>query len=559
MRCKLALLAFGVCLAGLLSGCGSSSESGILPLSVTTPSRLSQGVIAAPYNTTLGATGGVVPYAWNVASGNLPPGLSLSRAGVLSGAPTVSGGFSFTVAVTDSQQPPSLANGNFSISIAAAVQVTTTSLPNGSPSVFYNAALAASGGLPPYSWTITQGSLPNGLSLNATSGLISGTPGGAGTSTFTVQASDSETPAATATASLNIVINPPPPRAAALYVDNQGGYGGPQWQQTGLQIQSDGSLTLLPSSPESAINGSDFAPSPTLPLLFLLTNGTGYLESLLLAPDYSLALYSSSDPLPGGPNGFQPPSVDPTGSNLYLPGPISSSGATGVTIFPANGSLQPVGTITIPNIPTGNNHARMVFTPNGALAFIPTCSPSNQGSILSYSRNSDGTLTAAATYNAPSCAVVGAMTVSPDGKYLATEEVQIYTIGSDGTLTTVLPQPFTVTLDPQGDKTSITDMTWDQSSSFLLVSTAGGEVFFEGGVAVLSFSGSTLTETAYPIPGATGRIQQIGSSVYAMQECDHLGCVGPFGIVGFDFQNGQLTPLPGSPYQYGNGGDIVIY
>ncbi len=360
---KLALLAVGVCLAGLLLGCGSSSPAPSAPLSVVT-STLPQGVVYVPYNATLSATGGIAPYAWNVASGNLPPGLSLSRAGVLSGTPTASGGFSFTVSVSDSQQPPSVANGNFSITIAAALQVTTTSLPNGSPSVFYSATLAASGGLPPYSWTITQGSLPSGLTLNATSGVISGTPTGAGTSSFTVQASDSETPPATATAALSIVITLPPPRNAALYISaDQISHVG-----AGLQIQSDGSLTLLPSSPESAINGSQFGSSPTLPLLFFLTNIN--LESLLVNPDYSLTSYSSS-PIQLD-SSYSRPVVDPTGSNLYLPGPIDSNLTPGITIYPGNGSPQSLGTIAIPNL---TNQSPLSFTPDGTLAFLGPAPP----------------------------------------------------------------------------------------------------------------------------------------------------------------------------------------
>ena len=317
-------------------------------------------------------------------------------------------------------------------SINAALQITTTSLPNGNPGISYSVTLAATGGLTPYSWAITQGALPNGLTLNATSGVISGTPAGPGTSSFTVQVSDSETPAATATAGLSIVINPPPPRGAALYTAD----GGTVFR-AGLQIGSDGSLTLLPSSPELALAGSSkFAASPALPLLFTLGPT---LDSLLVNPDYSLASYSSA-PLPGGANGpYQPPSVDPTGSNLYLPGTINSSGATGITIFPGNGSLQPLGTVVTPNPPTG----RMVFTPDASLAFIPTCSQSNQGSILSFSRSSSGMLTPAAAYSGAGCGLV-AMAVSSDGKYLATNEVQIYNIAGDGTLTAVLPQPFTI-------------------------------------------------------------------------------------------------------------------
>jgi hypothetical protein len=302
-----------------------------------------------------------------------------------------------------------VANASFSISINAALQITNTSLPNGNPGVSYNATtLAATGGFTPYSWTITQGALPNGLTLNATSGVISGTPTGAGTSSFTVQVSDSETPAATATTGLSIVINPPPARSAALYTAD----GGIVFR-AGLQIGSDGSLTLLPSSPELALAGSSqFAASPTLPLLFTLGPT---LDSLLINPDYSLASYSSA-PLPGGSNvPYQPPSVDPTGSNLYLPGTINGSGATGITIFPGNGSFEPLGTVVTPNPPNG----RMVFTPDATLAFIPTCSQSDQGSILSFSRSSSGILTPAATYSGAGCGLV-AMAVSSDGKYLAT-------------------------------------------------------------------------------------------------------------------------------------------
>jgi hypothetical protein len=427
------------------------------------------------------------------------------------------------------------------------LEIVSTSLPNGGPSVFYNVTLDATGGIAPYSWTITQGTLPSGITLNATSGVISGTPTDIGESSFTVQVSDKETTVATALANLSVAINPPPPRNAALYLSDQ----------TGLQIQSDGSLTLLPSSPESASTGYLFGSSSKLPLLFLLGNPpTNQLESLLVKPDYSLTLYSSA-PLQARSSDYVPPTVDPTGSNLYLPGPIDSNLTPGVTIYPGNGSLQPVGSIAVPNV---SDHSRLVFTPDGTLAFISICDPSHGGSILSYSRSSDGTLTPAAVYVIPggSCAE-DVLTTSPDGKYLATKEVQVYRVASDGSLTPVLPQPFTVTLDPQGGSLFVLDMTWDQSSSFLLAATTAQDNF-TGGVAVLRFSGSALTETIYPTGSALFRIRRTGSFVYSTVQCPHLLCGGPAGIVGFNFQNGQLISLPGSPYPYGQEfSDMVIY
>jgi WD40 repeat protein len=357
-------------------------------------------------------------------------------------------------------------------------------------------------------------------------------------------------PVATAVASLSIAINPPPSRNAALYLSDQ----------TGLQIQSDGSLTLLPSSPESASAGFLFGSSSKLPLLFLLGNPpTNVLESLLINQDYSLTLYSSV-PLQARSDNYAPPAIDPTGSNLYLLGPIDGNLTTGVTIYPGNGSLQLLGRIAIPNVST---HSRLVFTPDGTLAFISTCDASHVGSILSYSRSSDGMLTPATVYVIPGnfCAENGLLT-SPDGKYLATGvlsgEVQVYRIASDGSLTPVLLQPFTVTLDPQGDFVSLHDMTWDQSSSFLLVAT-GLTDNSQGGVAVLSFTGSALTETVYPTGPAQGSIRRTGSFVYSTPLFPNLPPV-PAGILGFNYQNGQLIPLPNSPYPYGQpNSDMVIY
>ncbi len=554
---KLALVAVAFSLAAVASGCGGSSNSSnsstpptpSSPLQVTTNAQLPTGVVNAPYTTTLTATGGITPYAWNVASGNLPAGLSLNITGVISGTPTTTGNSSFTVAVSDSEQPPRVANGPFTITINPALQITTTSLPSGSANVSYGATLAAAGGLAPYSWSLVNGNLPVGLTLNATSGVISGIPNGPGTSSFTVQVSDSETPAATATANLSIVINPPPARSAALYTSDCGVF----LKQTGLQIQSDGSLTLLPSSPESAITGAYFASSPTLPLLFtfLKYSGNGnpyqnYLQSLLVNPDYSLDSISSTGPFPGQYYDYGFPSVDPTGSNLYLPGFVN--GSAGITAFPANGSLQPLSTIGLPDV-TGFS-ARLVFTPDGTQAFLPICTQSGQGEILSFSRGSNGMLTSTATYNGPGCTVAGAMSVSPDGRYLATNEIQIYSIASDGTLTPILPQP--VTLTYQGNTLSVSDLAWDSSGSFLLAAAEGTGVSFSyGGVAVLTFDGSTLIVTVPPTGGAVVRLQSAGSFEYALQS-------SPL-ILGYDFQNGQLTPLPGSPYLYGNGCDMVIY
>jgi large repetitive protein len=84
------------------------------------------------------------------------------------------------------------------------LMVTTTSLPAGTAGVPYSAKLTAKGGVRPYSWSISSGALPAGLTLHSATGAISGTPRAGGTTGFTVQVTDSAAPAATATAGLSI-------------------------------------------------------------------------------------------------------------------------------------------------------------------------------------------------------------------------------------------------------------------------------------------------------------------------------------------------------------------
>jgi hypothetical protein len=91
-----------------------------------------------------------------------------------------------------------------SITVEDPLIITTSSLPNGKVSVAYSQTLAATGGIPTYTWSIIAGGLPAGLSLNTSSGLVSGNPTGAGTSSFTVQCADSGTQADTRALTLEI-------------------------------------------------------------------------------------------------------------------------------------------------------------------------------------------------------------------------------------------------------------------------------------------------------------------------------------------------------------------
>ena len=176
-------------------------------LAITTTS-LPSGVINAPYSVGLQSTGGVGTIAWNVTTGSLPAGLTLTSAGAISGTPTTAGASNFAVTAKDSGTPQQSVQQALSITITAAFTITTTTLPNGTINVAYNATLQSAGGTGTVTWSVTQGSLPAGLNLSA-AGAITGTPTTAGTANFTVSVTDSSTPPQTKSQALSITINQP--------------------------------------------------------------------------------------------------------------------------------------------------------------------------------------------------------------------------------------------------------------------------------------------------------------------------------------------------------------
>jgi Putative Ig domain len=169
--------------------------------------------VVTPSSNNLAAVGGVTPYTWTVTTGALPPGLNLSNGGQIGGQPTATGTFNFTVQVADSANGTATASLSILVNAAAPLSVNSnsSSLPQGTINQAYPATnLSASGGIQPYSWSITSGVLPVGLTLSGT-GQISGTPTASGTFNFTVKVADSNAPTAnTATANLTLTVNANP-------------------------------------------------------------------------------------------------------------------------------------------------------------------------------------------------------------------------------------------------------------------------------------------------------------------------------------------------------------
>ncbi|MFN0112303.1 MAG: beta strand repeat-containing protein [Blastocatellia bacterium] len=151
-----------------------------------TPNTLPNGLINTGYNQALTASGGTPGYSFAVTSGALPNGVTLSASGILAGASTVVGSFSFAATVTD--QAGCSVVKNYTLQICGAITVNPETLPNGTTGSVYNQTLTAFGGTAAYSFS-HSGALPTGLTLTS-AGILSGTPTAVGTFTFSVTAMD---------------------------------------------------------------------------------------------------------------------------------------------------------------------------------------------------------------------------------------------------------------------------------------------------------------------------------------------------------------------------------
>jgi hypothetical protein len=189
-------------------GCGGGTLNVNPPLAVATTS-LPNGVVGAQYSSTLQATGGNPPYLWSV-SGTLPYGLSLNKAGSITGTPGFAGtASSLFFQVTDSLN----ASANVTLSIVINPEpmppaIITKSLPAGTVGMPYSWAIQTTGGTTPYEWELKSGTLPAGLSFSAITGAISGTPTTAGTFDDLVFLVTDATGLTALSSDLSITVNP---------------------------------------------------------------------------------------------------------------------------------------------------------------------------------------------------------------------------------------------------------------------------------------------------------------------------------------------------------------
>jgi hypothetical protein len=160
------------------------------PLTIRTPPVLPDAFLGVGYSQALTADGGLAGYTWSNPGGGLPPGLTLSSAGIISGTPGGVGTYNFVIQVDDSFSPTQTARSTFSLRVNNSLRISTESLPNAIRNLAYSKQLEATGGTAPLNWVINSGTLPNGLTLTA-AGLISGTPTNVEAKFVTITVTDS--------------------------------------------------------------------------------------------------------------------------------------------------------------------------------------------------------------------------------------------------------------------------------------------------------------------------------------------------------------------------------
>jgi hypothetical protein len=257
---------FTVSVSDLSANCPSEPARGaftldVLPdLAITTPS-LPTAAIGVPYRATLAVSGrDSTSVRWTIVDGGLPSGLGLGQDGVISGTPTAAGTAGFVIKLEEPFRRQDLRY--MTLAVASALTASPLAARAGEVGVPYSAALAQTGGVPPVRWTIVDGSLPRGLLLDRTTGVITGRPLTAGSSSVTFQVADAAGTASTTTVSFRLAarLRLGPTRlspavfgaAYAARLRARGGVGPVRWKVTrgslppGIRLDATGRISGSP-------------------------------------------------------------------------------------------------------------------------------------------------------------------------------------------------------------------------------------------------------------------------------------------------------------------------
>jgi len=245
-------------------------------LTVTTTSPLPNGAVGVAYSQQLQATGGTAPYSWSATG--LPANLALdSKTGIISGAPTAGGTSTISVTVTDAANITATASLSLTV---GTFTISPSTLPNGVVGIPYPATSLTVAGAPVLNWAVTTGTLPAGLAVDSSTGVIDGKPTAAGSSPFTITATlgDRTSIGPSVVQAFTLVINAPP--SATISGLPATGVAGTQPSASvslggtyPLNITGTMTLTFAPASGGSQLYDAKFASGPPTTATFTIPAG----------------------------------------------------------------------------------------------------------------------------------------------------------------------------------------------------------------------------------------------------------------------------------------------
>ena len=341
------------------TGVNTYSVTIACPAITVNPGTLPGGTIGVSYSETVSAVGGTTPHTFAVTSGSLPTGLNLdSNTGLISGTPTALGTFNFDITATDSFGCTGITSYSVTISCPV-ITVNPGTLPGGTVGTLYDETVSGSGGTAPYTFAVTSGTLPDGLTLNSSTGQITGTPSAAGTFNFDVTATDAN--ACTGVTSYSITMTCP-----AITVNPA--------------TLPDGTIGV---SYDETVSGS----GGTAPYTFAVTSGT--------LPD-GLTLDSNTGQISGTATALGTFNFDITATDNF--------GCTGTTSYTVNINCPEVTVLpaTLPNGTVGTAYDQTVSGNGGAEPYTFAVTSGSLPDGLTLDSNTgqiSGTPSAAGTFN----------------------------------------------------------------------------------------------------------------------------------------------------------------
>jgi hypothetical protein len=274
------------------------------PPSILT-TNLFNATVGQYYFTSIEVTNGSYPMTFSIATGALPGGVEMDEYGYISGTPTNSGTFNFSVQVVDARGSNDVKALSLQVQPQAAgpLSIVSTYMNDAAQGCFYSNTLVASGGVAPYSWQIVSGTLPQGLSLNA-NGVITGTPVTNEYSNFSVRCTDSANTEVVGYISLSA--NPPltmsvvtltPASVGTTYYGGLYAYGG-MLQQSWSIISGTLPAGLTFDTVNGTITGTP-ATIGTYPLTIRVTDGCATIDTVTVLTNVA-PLQITTSQLPNG-------------------------------------------------------------------------------------------------------------------------------------------------------------------------------------------------------------------------------------------------------------------